>query len=158
MTRCDRSSDELNASLKVEGIVVFQGTHMKMGMMLTQLSCKISVILVAWSSFSSQLTLNICVFRLSTSDSATLCGNLEEILTFQQGLCVALEDCTKYENTLVDVQTQSASFTTLHTYSNIHRVARGVCLFPSAHIYQILLSVWTSAESQKVSREWRAAI
>uniref|UniRef100_A0A7N8XX69 Rac/Cdc42 guanine nucleotide exchange factor (GEF) 6 n=1 Tax=Mastacembelus armatus TaxID=205130 RepID=A0A7N8XX69_9TELE len=33
--------------------------------------------------------------KLSTADSATLCGNLEEILTFQQGLCVALEDCTK---------------------------------------------------------------
>ncbi|KAG7225751.1 hypothetical protein INR49_014402 [Caranx melampygus] len=28
-------------------------------------------------------------------NSATLCGNLEEILTFQQSLCVALEDCTK---------------------------------------------------------------
>uniref|UniRef100_A0A8C4F250 Osteoclast-stimulating factor 1 n=1 Tax=Dicentrarchus labrax TaxID=13489 RepID=A0A8C4F250_DICLA len=40
-----------------------------------------------------------CYLRpLQTSDnadSATLCGNLEEILTFQQGLCVALEDCTK---------------------------------------------------------------
>lgn len=34
--------------------------------------------------------------RLSSTDSATLCGNLEEILTFQQGLCVALEECTKY--------------------------------------------------------------
>uniref|UniRef100_A0A8C4EXU2 Rac/Cdc42 guanine nucleotide exchange factor (GEF) 6 n=1 Tax=Dicentrarchus labrax TaxID=13489 RepID=A0A8C4EXU2_DICLA len=33
--------------------------------------------------------------KLSSADSATLCGNLEEILTFQQGLCVALEDCTK---------------------------------------------------------------
>uniref|UniRef100_A0A3Q4ABC2 Osteoclast-stimulating factor 1 n=1 Tax=Mola mola TaxID=94237 RepID=A0A3Q4ABC2_MOLML len=32
---------------------------------------------------------------LGSSDSATLCGNLEEILTFQQGLCVALEDCTR---------------------------------------------------------------
>uniref|UniRef100_A0A8D3E2B2 Osteoclast-stimulating factor 1 n=1 Tax=Scophthalmus maximus TaxID=52904 RepID=A0A8D3E2B2_SCOMX len=31
----------------------------------------------------------------NSADSATLCGNLEEILTFQQGLCVALEDCTK---------------------------------------------------------------
>uniref|UniRef100_A0A3B4ZR68 Rac/Cdc42 guanine nucleotide exchange factor 6 n=1 Tax=Stegastes partitus TaxID=144197 RepID=A0A3B4ZR68_9TELE len=31
---------------------------------------------------------------LSSADSATLCGNLEEILTFQQGLCLALEDCT----------------------------------------------------------------
>ncbi|TNN72758.1 Rho guanine nucleotide exchange factor 6 [Liparis tanakae] len=29
------------------------------------------------------------------AESASLCGNLEEILTFQQGLCVALEDCTK---------------------------------------------------------------
>uniref|UniRef100_A0A3Q2CPA2 Osteoclast-stimulating factor 1 n=1 Tax=Cyprinodon variegatus TaxID=28743 RepID=A0A3Q2CPA2_CYPVA len=28
-------------------------------------------------------------------DSATLCGNLEEILSFQQGLCLSLEDCTK---------------------------------------------------------------
>ncbi|XP_008418899.1 rho guanine nucleotide exchange factor 6 isoform X1 [Poecilia reticulata] len=33
--------------------------------------------------------------KLSSGDSATLCGNLEEILTFQQGLCSALEDCTK---------------------------------------------------------------
>ncbi|XP_028271393.1 rho guanine nucleotide exchange factor 6 isoform X1 [Parambassis ranga] len=33
--------------------------------------------------------------KLSTADSATLCGNLEEILTFQQGLCLALDDCTK---------------------------------------------------------------
>uniref|UniRef100_A0A8C3AWC2 Osteoclast-stimulating factor 1 n=1 Tax=Cyclopterus lumpus TaxID=8103 RepID=A0A8C3AWC2_CYCLU len=34
-------------------------------------------------------------YLLSSVESATLCGNLEEILTFQQGLCVALEDCTK---------------------------------------------------------------
>uniref|UniRef100_A0A665WR77 Rac/Cdc42 guanine nucleotide exchange factor (GEF) 6 n=1 Tax=Echeneis naucrates TaxID=173247 RepID=A0A665WR77_ECHNA len=33
--------------------------------------------------------------KLNSADSATLCGNLEEILNFQQGLCVALEDCTK---------------------------------------------------------------
>ncbi|KAJ8390559.1 hypothetical protein AAFF_G00101650 [Aldrovandia affinis] len=33
--------------------------------------------------------------RLSSVDSASLMGNLEEILTFQQGLCVALEECTK---------------------------------------------------------------
>uniref|UniRef100_A0AAQ5YSJ9 Rac/Cdc42 guanine nucleotide exchange factor (GEF) 6 n=1 Tax=Amphiprion ocellaris TaxID=80972 RepID=A0AAQ5YSJ9_AMPOC len=33
--------------------------------------------------------------KLSSADSATLCGNLEEILAFQQGLCSALEDCTK---------------------------------------------------------------
>uniref|UniRef100_A0A671UXK7 Rac/Cdc42 guanine nucleotide exchange factor 6 n=1 Tax=Sparus aurata TaxID=8175 RepID=A0A671UXK7_SPAAU len=33
--------------------------------------------------------------KVSSADSTTLCGNLEEILTFQQGLCVALEDCTK---------------------------------------------------------------
>ncbi|XP_041846004.1 rho guanine nucleotide exchange factor 6 isoform X3 [Melanotaenia boesemani] len=33
--------------------------------------------------------------KLSSTDSATLCGNLEEILTFQQGLCLALEECTK---------------------------------------------------------------
>ncbi|XP_056295248.1 rho guanine nucleotide exchange factor 6 isoform X2 [Pseudoliparis swirei] len=33
--------------------------------------------------------------KLSSAESASLCGNLEEILTFQQGLCVALEDCTK---------------------------------------------------------------
>uniref|UniRef100_A0A8D0ABK9 Osteoclast-stimulating factor 1 n=1 Tax=Sander lucioperca TaxID=283035 RepID=A0A8D0ABK9_SANLU len=43
----------------------------------------------------SPLMLNVCIFRLSSADSATLCGNLEEILTFQQALCVALEDCTK---------------------------------------------------------------
>ncbi|XP_037531446.1 rho guanine nucleotide exchange factor 6 [Nematolebias whitei] len=33
--------------------------------------------------------------RLNSSDSATLCGNLEVILTFQQELCLALEECTK---------------------------------------------------------------
>ncbi|XP_015237454.1 PREDICTED: rho guanine nucleotide exchange factor 6 isoform X5 [Cyprinodon variegatus] len=33
--------------------------------------------------------------KLSSGDSATLCGNLEEILSFQQGLCLSLEDCTK---------------------------------------------------------------
>ncbi|XP_061103674.1 rho guanine nucleotide exchange factor 6 isoform X1 [Conger conger] len=33
--------------------------------------------------------------RLSSADSASLMGNLEDILTFQQGLCVALEECTK---------------------------------------------------------------
>ncbi|XP_053179455.1 rho guanine nucleotide exchange factor 6 [Scomber japonicus] len=33
--------------------------------------------------------------KLSSADSATLCGNLEEILTFQQSLCVSLEECTK---------------------------------------------------------------
>ncbi|MEQ2171524.1 hypothetical protein GOODEAATRI_011626 [Goodea atripinnis] len=35
--------------------------------------------------------------KLSSGDSATLCGNLEEILTFQQKLCSALEDCTNDE-------------------------------------------------------------
>uniref|UniRef100_A0A3Q1IT64 Osteoclast-stimulating factor 1 n=1 Tax=Anabas testudineus TaxID=64144 RepID=A0A3Q1IT64_ANATE len=35
------------------------------------------------------------IFRLSSADSATLCGNLEEILTFQQGLCATLEECIK---------------------------------------------------------------
>lgn len=35
------------------------------------------------------------VFRLSSADSATLCGNLEDINSFQQGLCLALEECTK---------------------------------------------------------------
>lgn len=44
---------------------------------------------------SSPLTLNIWNFRLSVSDCTTLCGKLEDILTFQQGLCVALEECTK---------------------------------------------------------------
>lgn len=43
---------------------------------------------IVWCTFFS--------LRLSSTDSATLCGNLEEILTFQQGLCVALEECTKY--------------------------------------------------------------
>ncbi|XP_036424997.1 rho guanine nucleotide exchange factor 6 isoform X2 [Colossoma macropomum] len=33
--------------------------------------------------------------KLSSADSSSLCGNLEEILTFQQGLCVALEECAK---------------------------------------------------------------
>uniref|UniRef100_A0A8C6KIV4 Rac/Cdc42 guanine nucleotide exchange factor 6 n=1 Tax=Nothobranchius furzeri TaxID=105023 RepID=A0A8C6KIV4_NOTFU len=32
---------------------------------------------------------------MAFSNSSTLCGNLEEILTFQQGLCLALEECTK---------------------------------------------------------------
>ncbi|XP_077433677.1 rho guanine nucleotide exchange factor 6 isoform X2 [Vanacampus margaritifer] len=34
--------------------------------------------------------------KLSSADSATLCGNLEEILTFQQGLVVSLEECIKF--------------------------------------------------------------
>uniref|UniRef100_A0A8C5CVS4 Rac/Cdc42 guanine nucleotide exchange factor 6 n=1 Tax=Gadus morhua TaxID=8049 RepID=A0A8C5CVS4_GADMO len=38
--------------------------------------------------------------KLSSADSASLCGNLEEILTFQQGLCVALEECTKVQESL----------------------------------------------------------
>ncbi|XP_051934912.1 rho guanine nucleotide exchange factor 6 isoform X2 [Hippocampus zosterae] len=33
--------------------------------------------------------------KLSSADSATLCGNLEEILTFQQGLVASLEECIK---------------------------------------------------------------
>ncbi|XP_049618581.1 rho guanine nucleotide exchange factor 6 isoform X1 [Syngnathus scovelli] len=33
--------------------------------------------------------------KLSSADSTTLCGNLEEILTFQQGLVVSLEECIK---------------------------------------------------------------
>uniref|UniRef100_A0A3P8N681 Rac/Cdc42 guanine nucleotide exchange factor (GEF) 6 n=1 Tax=Astatotilapia calliptera TaxID=8154 RepID=A0A3P8N681_ASTCA len=33
--------------------------------------------------------------KLSSADSATLCGNLEDINSFQQGLCLALEECTK---------------------------------------------------------------
>ncbi|KAL4631661.1 rho guanine nucleotide exchange factor 6-like [Arapaima gigas] len=33
--------------------------------------------------------------RLSNTDSSHLMGNLEDILTFQQGLCVALEECAK---------------------------------------------------------------
>ncbi|KAJ8332002.1 hypothetical protein SKAU_G00430190 [Synaphobranchus kaupii] len=33
--------------------------------------------------------------RLSSADSTSLMGNLEDILTFQQGLCVALEECAK---------------------------------------------------------------
>ncbi|XP_066505021.1 rho guanine nucleotide exchange factor 6 isoform X2 [Hoplias malabaricus] len=33
--------------------------------------------------------------KLSSIDSSSLCGNLEDILTFQQGLCVALEECAK---------------------------------------------------------------
>uniref|UniRef100_A0A4W6EBX7 Osteoclast-stimulating factor 1 n=1 Tax=Lates calcarifer TaxID=8187 RepID=A0A4W6EBX7_LATCA len=53
------------------------------------------VVHVAVQSLLPQIKLNVFVFRLSSADSATLCGNLEEILTFQQGLCVALEDCTK---------------------------------------------------------------
>uniref|UniRef100_A0A3P9P0U8 Rac/Cdc42 guanine nucleotide exchange factor 6 n=1 Tax=Poecilia reticulata TaxID=8081 RepID=A0A3P9P0U8_POERE len=40
-------------------------------------------------------TVLTCYLRPLQANSATLCGNLEEILTFQQGLCSALEDCTK---------------------------------------------------------------
>uniref|UniRef100_A0A672JA04 Rac/Cdc42 guanine nucleotide exchange factor (GEF) 6 n=1 Tax=Salarias fasciatus TaxID=181472 RepID=A0A672JA04_SALFA len=40
-------------------------------------------------------TLLSCYLRPLQANSSTLCGNLEEILTFQQGLCSALEDCTK---------------------------------------------------------------
>ncbi|GAA6067902.1 rho guanine nucleotide exchange factor 6 isoform X1, partial [Tachysurus ichikawai] len=32
---------------------------------------------------------------VSSAESSSLCGNLEEILTFQQGLCAALEECSK---------------------------------------------------------------
>uniref|UniRef100_A0A6Q2XNS1 Rac/Cdc42 guanine nucleotide exchange factor (GEF) 6 n=1 Tax=Esox lucius TaxID=8010 RepID=A0A6Q2XNS1_ESOLU len=34
-------------------------------------------------------------YRLSSSDTSMLTGNLEDILTFQQGLVLALEECTK---------------------------------------------------------------
>ncbi|XP_023700121.1 rho guanine nucleotide exchange factor 6 isoform X1 [Paramormyrops kingsleyae] len=33
--------------------------------------------------------------KLSSADSAALLGNLEDILSFQQGFCVALEECAK---------------------------------------------------------------
>ncbi|KAL4648265.1 rho guanine nucleotide exchange factor 6 isoform X1 [Arapaima gigas] len=33
--------------------------------------------------------------KLSGSDSASLLGNLEDVLVFQQGLCLALEECAK---------------------------------------------------------------
>ncbi|KAI5630069.1 rho guanine nucleotide exchange factor 6 isoform X2 [Silurus asotus] len=33
--------------------------------------------------------------KVSSAESSSLCGNLEEILTFQQGLCATLEDCSK---------------------------------------------------------------
>ncbi|KAK3563868.1 hypothetical protein QTP86_003733 [Hemibagrus guttatus] len=33
--------------------------------------------------------------KVSSAESSSLCGNLEEILTFQQGLCTALEECSK---------------------------------------------------------------
>lgn len=49
---------------------------------------------IVWCTFF--FFLSLFLLRLSSTDSATLCGNLEEILTFQQGLCVALEECTKY--------------------------------------------------------------
>uniref|UniRef100_A0A8C9RLU9 Rac/Cdc42 guanine nucleotide exchange factor 6 n=1 Tax=Scleropages formosus TaxID=113540 RepID=A0A8C9RLU9_SCLFO len=33
--------------------------------------------------------------KLSSADSASLLGNLEDVFTFQQGLCLALEECAK---------------------------------------------------------------
>uniref|UniRef100_A0A3Q0S3K8 Rac/Cdc42 guanine nucleotide exchange factor 6 n=1 Tax=Amphilophus citrinellus TaxID=61819 RepID=A0A3Q0S3K8_AMPCI len=36
-----------------------------------------------------------CYLRPLQANSATLCGNLEDILSFQQGLCLALEECIK---------------------------------------------------------------
>ncbi|XP_053486807.1 rho guanine nucleotide exchange factor 6 isoform X1 [Ictalurus furcatus] len=33
--------------------------------------------------------------KVSSAESSSLCGNLEEILTFQQGLCATLEECSK---------------------------------------------------------------
>ncbi|XP_030001410.1 rho guanine nucleotide exchange factor 6 isoform X2 [Sphaeramia orbicularis] len=63
--------------------------------------------------------------KLSSTDSATLCGNLEEILTFQQGLCVALEECTKvpecqqrvagcYSNLMCQIKTLYLAYCSSH--------------------------------------------
>uniref|UniRef100_A0A8C9VEM7 Rac/Cdc42 guanine nucleotide exchange factor 6 n=1 Tax=Scleropages formosus TaxID=113540 RepID=A0A8C9VEM7_SCLFO len=49
------------------------------------------------TSFLFWLTSDPCLLspRLSSTDGGHLVGNLEDILTFQQGLCVALEECAK---------------------------------------------------------------
>ncbi|KAI4897305.1 hypothetical protein NFI96_024669, partial [Prochilodus magdalenae] len=63
--------------------------------------------------------------KLSSADSSSLCGNLEEILTFQQGLCVALEECTKmpegqqrlggcYLNLMCQIRTLYLSYCSSH--------------------------------------------
>ncbi|KAM6953423.1 rho guanine nucleotide exchange factor 6 [Aplochiton taeniatus] len=63
--------------------------------------------------------------RLSIADSSCLCGNLEDILTFQQGLCVALEECTKvsegqqrvagcYLNLMCQIRTLYLSYCSSH--------------------------------------------
>ncbi|XP_031442624.1 rho guanine nucleotide exchange factor 6 [Clupea harengus] len=63
--------------------------------------------------------------KLSSADSATLIGNLEDILTFQQGLCVALEECAKvpegqqrlgacYLNLMCQIRTLYLSYCSSH--------------------------------------------
>uniref|UniRef100_A0A8B9HBN9 Rac/Cdc42 guanine nucleotide exchange factor (GEF) 6 n=1 Tax=Astyanax mexicanus TaxID=7994 RepID=A0A8B9HBN9_ASTMX len=63
--------------------------------------------------------------KLSSADSSSLCGNLEEILTFQQGLCVALEECAKmpegqqrlggcYLNLMCQIRTLYLSYCSSH--------------------------------------------
>uniref|UniRef100_A0A4W4HSS3 Rac/Cdc42 guanine nucleotide exchange factor (GEF) 6 n=1 Tax=Electrophorus electricus TaxID=8005 RepID=A0A4W4HSS3_ELEEL len=63
--------------------------------------------------------------KLSNADSSCLCGNLEEIHTFQQGLCVALEECTKvpegqqrlggcYLNLMCQIRTLYLSYCSSH--------------------------------------------
>ncbi|XP_046895922.1 rho guanine nucleotide exchange factor 6 isoform X1 [Hypomesus transpacificus] len=63
--------------------------------------------------------------KVSSADSASLCGNLEDVLTFQQGLCVALEECTKvpegqqrvascYLNLMCQIRTLYLSYCSSH--------------------------------------------
>ncbi|KAM9471009.1 rho guanine nucleotide exchange factor 6 isoform 2-T2 [Clarias gariepinus] len=63
--------------------------------------------------------------KVSSAESSSLCGNLEEILTFQQGLCASLEECSKmpesqqrlggcYMNLMCQVRTLYLSYCSSH--------------------------------------------
>uniref|UniRef100_A0A671UXL2 Rac/Cdc42 guanine nucleotide exchange factor 6 n=1 Tax=Sparus aurata TaxID=8175 RepID=A0A671UXL2_SPAAU len=63
-----------------------------------------------------------CYLRPLQANSTTLCGNLEEILTFQQGLCVALEDFSEaqqrvagcYLNLMCQIKTLYSAYCSSH--------------------------------------------
>ncbi|KAF5900871.1 rho guanine nucleotide exchange factor 6 isoform X1, partial [Clarias magur] len=63
--------------------------------------------------------------KVSSAESSSLCGNLEEILTFQQGLCASLEECSKlpegqqrlggcYMNMMCQIRTLYLSYCSSH--------------------------------------------
>uniref|UniRef100_A0A8C7DPL2 Rac/Cdc42 guanine nucleotide exchange factor 6 n=1 Tax=Oncorhynchus kisutch TaxID=8019 RepID=A0A8C7DPL2_ONCKI len=60
--------------------------------------------------------------KLSNTDSGSLSGNLEEILTFQQGLVLALDECTK-----VPESQQRLAACYLNLIGQIRRLYRSYC-------------------------------